>query len=92
MLKESRHSQTLPEANADEIQLIIQNLKSCLITAAISEPDPGLQRDRKRGLVGGYMLMKVSSSSLQIKQIMVYQAALGLLIIDHTRERIHLTQ
>lgn len=48
MLKESRYSQTLPEANTDEARLIIQNLKSCLITVAISEPHPGLRRDRKR--------------------------------------------
>lgn len=53
MLKESRYSQTLAEANADEAQLIIQKLKSCLITTAISEPDPGLQRDRKRRAAGG---------------------------------------
>lgn len=53
MLKESRYSQALPEANADEGQLIIQNLKSCLITVAISEPDLGLQGDRKREVAGG---------------------------------------
>lgn len=47
MIYDSRYSQTLPNVNADEAQQIIQNLMRCLITGAINEPDPGLQRDRR---------------------------------------------